>query len=117
CQPAVLWSDLDPPGLPGVFGPRWLKSLMFRIGERFFLDPVVCPFLNAWRRDLGLPPMKQVVRWWNSPYGVLCMFPPWYAPQQPDWPANLVQTDFPLWNHQSDQQMPGDVEDFLHCGD
>jgi rhamnosyltransferase subunit B len=117
CQPAVLWSDVQPPLMPGLFGPRWVKGLMFRIGERFFLDPVVCPFLNAWRSELGLPPMSKIARWWNSPSGVLCMFPEWYAPRQPDWPAKLVQTDFPLWNHRSDQQLAAEVGEFLDRGE
>lgn len=116
-QPAVMWSDLDPPSLPGMFGPRWLKSLMFRIGEKFFIDPVVLPFLNGWRKELDLPPVKRICRWWNSPFGVLCMFPDWYSKPQADWPQNFVQTDFPLWNHQTSDQLPDDVESFLKRGE
>lgn len=117
CQPAVLWSDHEPPTLPGLFGPRWLKSILYRIGVRFFIDPVVCPSLNAWRHELGLPPVRKITRWWNSPFGVLCLFPPWYAKPQPDWPSNVMQTDFPLWNHQSGEPLAGEVEDFLSRGE
>lgn len=117
CQPAVIWSDYDPPTLPGVAGPRWLKSLLYRIGERFFIDPVVCPFLNSWRKELGLPPMKAVTRWWNSPTGVLGLFPDWYSKPQPDWPDNVIQTDFPLWNHQSVKKLSAEVQDFLAAGE
>ena len=113
CQPAVLWSDREPPTLAGVFGPRWLKSLMFRLGERLVIDPVVCPFLNAWRNELGLPPVKHVARWWNSPDGVLCLFPDWYAKPQEDWPKNLMQTDFPLWNERPNERLSEEVESFL----
>ncbi len=116
-QPAVLWSRHAPPSLPGVVGPRWLKSMLYSLGERLVLDPVVCPFLNAWRADLGLPPVHRITRWWNSPAGVLCMFPDWYAPPQPDWPANLMQTDFPLWNRRPDGLMDGVLERFLDGGD
>ena len=116
CQPAVLWSDREPPTLPGLFGPRWLKSLLYRIGERFVIDPVVCPFLNQWRHELGLPPVKQITRWWNSPFGVLCMFPDWYSKPQDDWPINWMQTDFPLWNHRTDERMGDKVESFLNAG-
>ncbi|MBI1347622.1 glycosyltransferase [bacterium] len=115
-QPAVLWSDYDPPALAGVKGPRWFKSLMFRIGERFFLDPVVCPFLNAWRKELGLPPVRQVARYWHSPDGVLCLFPEWFAPPQRDWPQPLLQADFPLWNPGSEQALPATVDLFLKQG-
>jgi UDP:flavonoid glycosyltransferase YjiC (YdhE family) len=116
CQPAVLWSDQEPPSLPGVCGPRWLKRLLFRIGEWFFIDAVVCPFLNGWRHELGLPPVSKITRWWNSPYSVLCLFPAWYSKPQWDWPGNVMQTDFPLWSHQSGETLAGEVEDFLGPG-
>jgi rhamnosyltransferase subunit B len=93
--------------------PRWLKSILYRIGDRFAIDRTVCPFLNEWRRELGLPPVKRITRSWHSPYGVLCMFPRWYAEPQPDWPANVIQTDFPLWNHRQDGELPEEVLAFL----
>jgi UDP:flavonoid glycosyltransferase YjiC (YdhE family) len=116
-QPAVLWSRFAPPTVPGVFGPRWLKSFLYGLGERLVLDPVVCPFLNDWRTELGLPPMNRITRWWNSPFGVLCMFPRWFAPPQPDWPANLMQTDFPLWNRKGSVAVDDALETFLAAGD
>ena len=115
-QPAVVWSDNEPPSLPGLFGPRWLKSFLFRIGERFAIDAIVCPFLNEWRRELDLPPVNKIARWWNSQFGVLCMFPDWYAKPQSDWPSNLMQTDFPLWNDRSEEPLPVEVEQFLNDG-
>lgn len=116
-QPAVIWSRQAPPTLPGVVGPRWLKSLMYGIGEKLVIDRTVCPFLNPWRHELGLPPVKRITRWWHSPDGVLCLFPDWYAPPQPDWPPNLVQTDFPLWNAGSKAELAADVSRFLNSGD
>lgn len=58
-QPSVMWSDYQPPVIPGLFGPRWLQSILYRFGERFFINPVVCPFLNPWRKELGLPPIRK----------------------------------------------------------
>jgi UDP:flavonoid glycosyltransferase YjiC (YdhE family) len=116
-QPAVLWSDIDPPSLIGTPGPRWMRRILLRIGERFGIDRVVCPYMNNWRREHGLPPIRKTMRWWNSPFGVICMFPEWYAPPQSDWPANLKQTDFPLWNNQSNRQLDTEVEIFLNSGD
>ncbi len=116
-QPAVIWSDAAPPKLPGVVGPRWLKSAMYRLGERLVIDRAVCPSLNAIRGELGLPPMKQTTRWWHSPRLVICSFPDWYAAPQSDWPAQVVQTSFPLWDERNDYQMPGEVEEFLAAGD
>lgn len=117
CQPSVIWSDRKPPKMPGLFGPNWLRSIQFRIGERFFLDPVVCPFVNEWRRELDLPPIKRVTRFWNSQKGVICLFPEWFCPPQNDWPGNLVQTDFPLWNDRSGQELAEDVQSFLGQGE
>jgi rhamnosyltransferase subunit B len=117
CQPGVIWSDKQPPVLHGLFGPRWLKSIEYRMAERFFIDSVACPFLNRWRRELGLRPIRRITRWWNSPYAVVCLFPDWYGMPQSDWPSNLIQTDFPLWNDQGDARLPAEAEEFLNHGD
>lgn len=114
-QPAVIWSNERPPTIPGLFGPRWLRQFLYRIGERYFIDPVVCPFLNEWRRELGLPPMSKITRWWHSRFAVLCLFPDWYCSPASDWPDNLIQTDFPLWNDQS-RGLSEEVETFLSAG-
>lgn len=116
-QPTAIWSDRDPPLLPALFGPNWLKSIIYRLAERLVIDPVVCPSLNKWRAELGLKPVKQVTRWWHSRFGVLCLFPDWYAAPQSDWPQNVMQTDFPLWNDQSDLALPKQVESFLNGGE
>lgn len=117
CQPAVIWSDHDPPLLPGLVGPRWLKSLCYRLGERLVIDRIVGSYLNPWRGELGLRPLSRVTRWWHSPYGVVCLFPDWFSAPQADWPANLVQTDFPLWNHREGDGLPAEVAQFLEQGD
>jgi UDP:flavonoid glycosyltransferase YjiC (YdhE family) len=48
---------------------------------------------------------------------VLCPFPPWFAPAQADWPENLVQTDFPLWDEGSDAAFAPEVEAWLAEGE
>jgi rhamnosyltransferase subunit B len=91
--------------------------MLYRVGERCVLDPVVCSFINPWRRELGLPPMRRVTRWWHARSGVLCMFPDWYAPAQDDWPSPWMQTDFPLWNDRSDEPLTQQVEAYLGDGE
>lgn len=115
-QPAALWSDVDPPTLPNLFGPRWLKSLAYRLGCRYVIDPPILPFLNAWRAELGLARVKSIASWWNSPDGVLCMFPSWFAARQTDWPPRLHFADFPLWNDAANEPLPADLDDFLRSG-
>lgn len=116
-QPAVLWSDIAPPRIPGGFGPAWVQRLLYRIGVRFIIDPVILPSLNAYRRDLGLAPVASVPPWWHSPDGVVCLFPEWFCPPQADWPPGVVQTDFPLWDERADEPLANDVEAFLASGD
>ncbi len=97
-QPSVMWSDVSPPRLAGLAGPRWLQSALYNLGERFVIDKTVLPFLNPWRASLDLPPVKRITRWWHSPRGVVCLFPEWFCPPAPDWPKPLTQCEFPLWN-------------------
>lgn len=115
-QPAPLWSDIDPPALPNLFGPRWLKGLLYRAGCKYVIDPTVLPDLNAWREELGLAPVKSITKFWNSPDGVLGMFPAWYAPPQVDWPPRIELTDFPLWNDAANLPLDADLETFLRAG-
>lgn len=116
-QPAVMWSDHAPPVFAGMFGPRWVRNLQYRIGARFLLHPFVARALDPWRAELGLKPLPRIDRWWHSPDGVVGLFPDWFAPAQPDWPPNTVLTDFPLWNDGSDAGLPTDAAAFLDAGD
>jgi len=116
-QPAVLWSDYEPPTFAGFFGPRWLRSLQFRFGQRFYIDPTVASFLDPWRAELGLPRVRKFMKSWNSPTAVLGLFPEWFAKPQPDWPANFIQADFPLWSDDAGKSLPSDVATFLDRGD
>lgn len=116
-QPAVLWSDIKPPKLPGLFGSRWLQKYIVRLGEKLYVDPIALPTLNRWRDQLQLPPIGRLTSWWHSRDGVLCMFPEWYGPPQSDWPTPLEQTDFPLWNFQSRREIPQEVIQFLDRGE
>ncbi len=115
-QPAGIWSDIAPPALPNLFGPRWVKGLLYRVGCRLVIDPTILPYLNEWRKELGLAPVKSITRWWNSPDGVLCMFPDWFAPAQRDWPPGVAFADFPLWNDAANQPLAPDLEAFLDAG-
>jgi rhamnosyltransferase subunit B len=117
CQPAVIWSDIAPPKMPGLAGPRWWRRILFRLGERFFIDPEVCPFFNAWRAEHGLAPVRNITRYWHSPDGIVCLFPDWFCPRQSDWPTPVAQADFPLWSDGSDRSLPDEVKRFLDAGE
>jgi UDP:flavonoid glycosyltransferase YjiC (YdhE family) len=115
-QPGVILSREAPPAFGAARTPVWLRRWLIPLGERWVIDRLAGPKINAWHRELGLPPIRHVARWWNSPDGVLCLFPEWFAPPRRDWPRPLIQTDFPLWNSGSDQPLPEPLERFLDAG-
>ncbi|MBL8829427.1 MAG: glycosyltransferase, partial [Planctomycetaceae bacterium] len=82
--------------------------------DRFAGDKYTCPWLNEFRGELALPPVQHPLRsWWHSPLKVLGMFPEWFAPQQPDWPAQGVQLGFPLHDVPESSVVSDDVHDFI----
>ena len=116
-QPAVIPSRMKPPTNSGIVGPRWFKNLMFSLAGRLVIDRMICPEVNRFRQELGLPPVRQIVRWWHSPQLVVCLFPEWFAPPQSDWPGNLLQTDFPLWDKATSVALAPGVQEFLAGGE
>lgn len=103
-------------GLPD-WSPVWLVRLYWWIADRFVIDPLICPRLNAIRRDVGLPTVHRLLtQWVHSPDRVICMFPEWFASPQPDWPPNTVNTGFPLFDEGDENELPADVQQFLSEG-
>jgi UDP:flavonoid glycosyltransferase YjiC (YdhE family) len=119
-QPAVLWSAYESPALPGGDFrrlPRWLKRSLFRVGEALFIDRPCLEVLDAFRARHGLPPVRRLARWWNSPECVLGLFPDWFGPPQPDWPPHVYLAQFPLWDEAEVHQPAPEVQAFLEAGD
>jgi len=110
-SPAVMRSSYDPPLLPGAAVLQWLPRFMVKaankFADRFIIDKMLAPPINAIRAQHGLPPTKGILRdWWNSPDLVIGMFPDWFAPSQPDWPPQTKLTGFGLWDERSVASMP-----------
>jgi UDP:flavonoid glycosyltransferase YjiC (YdhE family) len=119
--PAILPSVFRQPEIHGLpFGnrsPRFLKRLQWMIAGKV-VDRCALPELNRFRRRHGLPPAKNLLAsWWNSPARVIALFPDWFAPPQPDWPAQIRQTGFPLFDEKGIQPIPADLAAFLDAGD
>ena len=119
-QPAVLRSRHDAPGLPLPDGdtpiPRCLRRLLWASID-FCSDRIVMPDVNAFRAELGLPPVhRPFAGWVHSPKLVLGLFPEWFAPPQPDWPPNTHLTGFPLFDEGGIREMPAELESFLAAG-
>lgn len=98
-SPMMVQSRFDPPRLPGVPPFGWLPPGLnwnFQLGvDERFIDPAVTPQLNAFRDELGLPPVKRLRHWWNAPRRVLLMFPDWFSAPRLDWPEQALQVGFP----------------------
>ncbi|SDA91975.1 rhamnosyltransferase subunit B [Pseudomonas sp. NFACC15-1] len=119
--PFAIWSPLarpvHPPGtnLP-AFVPYPLRRLLLGVIEHTFLDRLMKPELNGFRRELGLPAVKRIIsQWISSPDRVLGLFPDWFAPIQQDWPAQTVLTGFPLFDESGFEAPDAELEDFLNA--
>lgn len=120
--PGVIWSVYDSPRIKGAFSgpgvPKWLKSLQYWVSDTLFVRPLVGSELNGLRRELGLPPVKRVFgEFMHQGDMMLGLFPDWFGPPQPDWPANVRLVGFPLWDAHDSAELASDVRDFLAAGD
>jgi len=121
-QPATFRSVHQSPAMPGLAMPdrlpKTLKRWLYRLGDAVVADPALVPGLNAYRAELGLPPVRRPMQgWWWSPDLVLNLFPAWYAPPQPDWPTQAVMTGFPLYDEGDAGPLPAEVAAFLDAGE
>lgn len=119
--PGVLWSIYDSPRLKGAFlgprVPRWLKRLQFRMSDSLFVQPLLGSELNQLRRELGLEPARRIfAQWLYASELVLCLFPDWFGPPQPDWPAPARTVGFPLWDSDANTGLSSELRAFLHQG-
>lgn len=114
-QPMWFRSIYDPPGLPEWF-PRWFPRGIDRLID-FALDRGIGKRTNAYRAELGLPPIKKVMKeWWNSPQLVLGFFADWYNPPQADWPPNSYLPGFPLLTVGNESFDSSELDRFLAAG-
>lgn len=88
-----------PPGIDISGLPRWLKRVFWFLVDRFGIDPLIVPTINRVRAMHGLGPVRRIFQSWiNSPRLVIGLFPEWFGPRQPDWPAVFRHASFPLWD-------------------
>jgi len=101
----------------GAWTPAFIKSLAFRAAD-VYADSIAAPATNAFRKELGLPPARRLFHhWWMSPQRVIGLFPEWYGPMQPDWPANTTLTGFPLYDGGDTTPIPVEAQEFFDNGD
>lgn len=98
--------------------PRVVKRAIWKLVDRRVFDPLFTAPFNAIRAELGLPPLQRMFHsWMHESDMTLGMFPAWFAPPQPDWPAGLRLTGFPLYDHGGGDPLPPEVERFLDAGE
>ena len=119
--PSVFRSDLRQPMMPPArdisHWPQWTKRVLWWIVDHLAVDPHIAPVLNAWRGELGLPPVSRVFRaWLHSPQRVLGLFPEWFGDPQPDWPTQLRLTGFVLEDGTEAPALEEGLERFLDAG-
>ena len=122
-SPAVFRSTIRPPvlsplgPLPGWL-PRWLLSAFWWLSDRLLIDRFLGAPLNRVRARIGLKPVRGVMDTWMNQVDLsLGFFPEWFFPPPPDWPANLQLTGFPLWDLDSNQALPAELEGWLDQGE
>jgi rhamnosyltransferase subunit B len=124
-SPGVFRSDFRQSAMPNgadLSGwPRWMKRTLWWAVDRVGIDPLIAPPLNAWRAELGLPPVTRVFKsWFHSPQRVVALFPDWFGDPQPDWPAQTRLTGFVLSDESCGPSAAGpdrELDAFLAAGD
>jgi UDP:flavonoid glycosyltransferase YjiC (YdhE family) len=118
-QPWVIPSTDAPPRLP-LYLPRWAPRWLWNCYWKAFhatAHHMIAGDVNRLRASLQLPPVRQIFQWWLSPQLVLGLFPDWFGPPQPDWPAQIRLTGFPLFDGRMRDGLPDVVEKFLAAGE
>jgi rhamnosyltransferase subunit B len=120
-SPSQFRSLIDPPKLPGMWMPKWLpmwlKKLTWSAADRLVLDRMLGPRINAFRAELGLPPVSGILRdFWNSPQRVIGLFPDWFARPQSDWPPQTRLTGFPRFDETEAHDEDPELDRFLNNG-
>ncbi len=98
--------------------PLALKRFYWWVADKFVVDRMIGPSLNAFRKDIGLAPVERIMtRWGHSPEMVIGLFPDWYAAPKPDWPSSTHLTGFPLFDEGEEENLSPEVVSFLDQGE
>jgi rhamnosyltransferase subunit B len=98
--------------------PRTLRRAAWSLLDRVKLEPLVRPTLDPLRHELGLPPVRESIfgSWMHSPQAGVTLFPSWFAAAAENWPQQVVQAGFPLYDEAWPQGPPSALMEFLQQG-
>ena len=118
-SPMILRSDFAGAMLPVLCvhrGPAWFRRAQWWLIDSVS-DRVICPWLNEFRGRFGLAPVRRVFHeWMHSPLRIIAMFPEWFSPRQPDWPAAVRLTGFPLYSEEGVVEPTVELREFMEAG-
>lgn len=99
--------------------PRAARTAAWGALDAFKLEPMVAADLHKIRQTLDLPSLDQSVfgRWMHSPLAGVTLFPDWFAHAPVDWPPQVSQAGFPLYDGDSDAGLDATLSQFLDQGE
>lgn len=114
CHDPMMLGELHIPTWMPMAVRRWLLGLV----ERKMINPGMLPILNRARAAAALAPVDN---FWQhmqrSADASVALFPAWYAPTQPDWPAPMVHAGFQLFDPNPQAPLSPELRRFLDAGD
>jgi rhamnosyltransferase subunit B len=112
-NPMTIANWYVPPWLP-----RTLRHSAWALLDSHKLEPLVRPALDDLRRQVGLPELRESVfgTWMHSPQAGLALFPSWFAPAAADWPPQVMQAGFPIFDEPGLPASSPALEAFLARG-
>jgi rhamnosyltransferase subunit B len=100
--------------------PRWLLGWVWKLIDRYKLDPMARPGLRQLCLQLGIaePPPDQSLfgQWMHSPQRAVTLYPQWFAPRKQDLPEHLIYGSFPQYNLDYQVDLPVEMQIFLNTG-
>lgn len=119
-QPSALWSVKSPAKMSDSFNlnalPVFLRKLFLNTVDRYYLDRLFSPELNSFRKEIGLPKVKNIFSKWSlSSECSIGLFPEWFG-SATDWPKNTELVGFTIYDELVDQELSQETKDFLAKG-
>lgn len=121
-SPICIRSREVMPVLPGGFDanwlPRFIRSKFWEGADRWFIDPMICPTLNRFRAELGLPQVRRIQNgWWHGPGMTLGLWSEWFFPRPSDYPHQVRLTGFIHYDESDQQFLDASLQEWLEQAD
>ena len=95
--------------------PRTARRAAWHALDTFKLEPMIAADMQSIRQSLDLPALHQSAfgQWMHSPQAGVTLFPDWFAPAPADWPPQVSQAGFPLYDGDSNAGLDARLSQFL----